>query len=80
LHKQTAASNASYLSGLLIGYELRNLQADTVRAITLCADNPFMLRYQKALHLLGFIPPQLISEAEATLLGHQLVHRQIYQT
>lgn len=74
--------NASYLSGLLIGAEMRNFKSKTDRQLVLCSGQNLHAFYQKAIEILDLsncatiIPPQMVENAASTgqikIFEHQL--------
>ncbi|MFP4290154.1 MAG: 2-dehydro-3-deoxygalactonokinase [Cyclobacteriaceae bacterium] len=80
LDKKSVASNASFLSGLLIGSELRALLPDRKVPLVLCADMPLADLYKKAIRCIGFNDTHQISAEKATLLGHFALLKKIYSS
>jgi 2-dehydro-3-deoxygalactonokinase len=63
-----------YLSGLLIGAELRDLRSDAARPIVLVGEAGLADRYARALAALGHAGPvSTISAGDAVLAGHRLI-------
>lgn len=71
--------NQDFLSGLLIGTELRGLSQLTASKVLLIADGTLAALYQ---HALGFLFPKLsvhlFSTEEATILGHYQLIKTIH--
>ena len=65
------AANYHYLSGLLIGAELRDLAGEEV-AVTLVASGPLGKAYQRALQVLGVRSPVTVQDADDCLIAGQV--------
>lgn len=64
--------NYQYLSGVLIGEELKTLGH---RPITLVSSGPLLSAYQAALQYLGVPPIQTIDAECALMRGHEILHQ-----
>lgn len=79
LQNTDPVENYAYLSGLLIGNELRSISKHTTENLILCADSPVADLYQQAIYTL--YPDKnlhLVSTEEATILGHHILLQQIH--
>ena len=72
LENAAPAENYHYLSGLLIGAELRELAAPDA-AVTLVGADPLRAAYQRALHVLGARSPLAVHDADDCLIAGQLM-------
>ena len=72
LENSAPATNYHYLSGLLIGAELRELAAQDA-AITLVGADPLRAAYQRAFHVLGARSPLAVHDADDCLIAGQLM-------
>ena len=78
--KCTPQQNYYYLSGLLIGSELRELNAQNKTAVTLVATGEIEVLYTTAIHELGIVRAQdlTIKDSEAALVnGHARIARHL---
>lgn len=71
LEKAAATENYHYLSGLLIGAELRDLDAPDT-PITLVGAGPLLAAYRHAFHVLGSRAPLAVLDADDCLIAGQL--------
>ncbi len=72
LDNSAPTENYHYLSGLLIGAELRELAAQDA-AITLVGADPLRAAYQRAFHVLGARSPLAVLDADDCLIAGQLM-------
>jgi 2-dehydro-3-deoxygalactonokinase len=72
LENAAPPENYHYLSGLLIGAELRELAAQDA-AITLVGADPLRAAYQRAFHVLGARSPLAVQDADDCLIAGQLM-------
>ena len=72
LENSAPTANYHYLSGLLIGAELRELAAQDV-AVTLVGADPLRAAYQRAFHVLGARSPLAVHDADDCLVAGQLM-------
>ena len=72
LDSSAPAENYHYLSGLLIGAELRELAAQDA-AVTLVGADPLRAAYQRAFHVLGARSPLAVQDADDCLIAGQLM-------
>ncbi|MDF9797561.1 2-dehydro-3-deoxygalactonokinase [Catalinimonas alkaloidigena] len=75
------ARNSAFLSGLLIGNELRSLARHQSDTLILCADMPLLDLYEYA--ILKLFPNRelrLVSTEKATILGHYQLLQQIHSS
>jgi 2-dehydro-3-deoxygalactonokinase len=72
LEKFPPRKNYDYLSGLLVGWELRELLKEK-RPIVLAGSQKLNNVYQSGLAILGIEPVQLINVEEATVRGHHRI-------
>lgn len=79
--KYTKEQNAFFLSGLLVGSELRQIDLKRVKKIVLCSDEKLLGLYRAALETLGlgkqsvFISPPLLQKA--TIVGQTLIYNRL---
>lgn len=79
--KLTKKQNALYLSGLLIGTELKHLPASKNRQFVLCSGSSLSGFYQVAIETMGLldrtivVPPDLIDQAAS--VGQIVLHQEI---
>ena len=72
LENSDPTENYHYLSGLLIGAELRELAAQDA-AITLVGADPLRAAYQRAFYVLGARSPLAVLDADDCLVAGQLM-------
>ena len=73
-NKRTAQQNGYYLTGLLIGSELKNIPKDEKREIVLVSNELFKKFYSAALELLNVhVKSRWVSSEAATVNGHQVI-------
>lgn len=72
LDNSASTENYHYLSGLLIGAELRELAAQEA-AVTLVGADPLRAAYQRAFHVLGARSPLAVHDADDCLVAGQLM-------
>ena len=72
-NKRTAQQNGYYLSGLLIGSELKNILEDQGQEIILVSNELQKKYYSAALNLLNVHVSRWISSEVATVNGHQVI-------
>ena len=72
LENTAPTENYHYLSGLLIGAELRELAAPDA-AVTLVGADPLRAAYQRAFHVLGARSPLAVHDADDCLVAGQLM-------
>lgn len=72
LENSTPAANYHYLSGLLIGTELRELSTQDTD-ITLVGADPLRAAYQRAFQVLGARSPLAVHDADECLIAGQLM-------
>ena len=72
LKNSAPTENYHYLSGLLIGAELRELAAQDA-AITLVGADPLRAAYQRAFYVLGARSPLAVLDADDCLVAGQLI-------
>lgn len=72
-NKRTAQQNGYYLSGLLIGSELKNIMEEQVREIVLVSDELQKKYYLAALDLLNVHVGRWVGSEAATVNGHQII-------
>jgi 2-dehydro-3-deoxygalactonokinase len=72
LENSAPTENYHYLSGLLIGAELRELAAQDA-AITLVGADPLRAAYQRAFYVLGARSPLAVLDADDCLVAGQLM-------
>jgi 2-dehydro-3-deoxygalactonokinase len=72
LENAAPAENYHYLSGLLIGAELREIAAQEA-PITLIGADPLRAAYQRAFHVLGVSSPLAVHDADDCLIAGQLM-------
>ena len=72
LENAAPTENYHYLSGLLIGAELRELAAPDA-AVTLVGADPLRAAYQRAFHVLGARSPLAVHDADDCLVAGQLM-------
>ncbi len=77
-NKQQPKENYQYLSGLLIGAELKDLLDNTCRDITLVADEKFSTLYLTALHLLKINKNIYQFNADKALIKGQSIIYKLY--
>ena len=77
-NKLSPKENYYYLSGLLIGAELKDLSENTYRNITLVADEKFSPLYFNALHLLKINKSIYQLNADKALIKGQSIIYQLY--
>ncbi len=81
LQQTDPATNYAFLSGLLIGSELNEVDASSTEDIILCADKPLADFYELAMRTLHpDVVLHVISTEEATILGHFQLLQQIHRT
>ena len=69
--KSTAEENFDYLSGLLIGYELKEIDLQVVESITVISSPDLNDKYLKGLTILGFAnKSKAIDAGQAMVNGH----------
>lgn len=79
LQQTDPANNNAFLSGLLIGNELRSLATQKANNLILCADMPLLDLYKYV--ILKLYPNRelrLVSTEKATILGHYKLLQQIH--
>jgi 2-dehydro-3-deoxygalactonokinase len=69
--KMSPAENYHFLSGLLIGSELKDLNPDPPATIVLVSSGHLQAHYEKALRLLGLDQSLVIKNADKALLNGQ---------
>jgi 2-dehydro-3-deoxygalactonokinase len=73
-NKRTAQQNGYYLTGLLIGSELKNIREDHGSEIVLVSNELFKKYYSAALELLDVhVRSRWVSSETATVEGHQVI-------
>ena len=72
LENSAPMENYHYLSGLLIGAELRELAAQDA-AVTLVGADPLLAAYQRAFYVLGARSPLAVLDADDCLVAGQLM-------
>lgn len=77
-NKQQPKENYQYLSGLMIGTELKDLSDNTCRDITLVADEKFSTLYSNALHLLKINKNIYQLNADKALIKGQSIIYKLY--
>jgi len=78
-NKLSSSENYHYLSGLLIGTELKDIGHETYNTITLVSDEKFLPLYSQALNILGIDKNiHLISADKALVKGQSMIYK-LYQ-
>lgn len=77
-NKQQPKENYQYLSGLIIGAELKDLLDNTCRDITLVADEKFSTLYSNALHFLQINKNIYQLNADKALINGQSIIYKLY--
>lgn len=77
-NKQQPKENYQYLSGLMIGTELKDLSDNTCRDITLVADEKFSTLYSNALHFLKINKNIYQLNADKALIKGQSIIYKLY--
>lgn len=77
-NKQQPKENYQYLSGLMIGTELKDLSDNTCRDITLVADEKFSTLYSNALHFLKINKSIYQLNADKALIKGQSIIYKLY--
>ena len=72
LDNSAPTENYHYLSGLLIGAELRELAAQDA-AITLVGADPLRAAYQRAFHVLGARSPLAVHDDDCLIAGQLMI-------
>jgi 2-dehydro-3-deoxygalactonokinase len=73
-NKRSAQQNGYYLTGLLIGDELKNILEDQVQEIVLVSNELFKKYYSAALDLLKIhVRSRWVNSEDATVSGHQVI-------
>ena len=70
LEKSLPVANYQYLSGLLIGTELKDIKNDSPATIKLVSEYPLLKSYEIACHVIGIKQVELIHADEAFINGH----------
>ena len=71
-------ANYHYLSGLLIGAELKALSGNNIASITLVGETALMNRYVHALDIAGIrCPVQMVDAAMATVKGQLVIYKRV---
>ena len=78
-NKTDAKENYHYLSGLLIGAELKGLIHNSYSSVTLVSDEKFLLPYSQALYFLEIIKGIEQINADKALIKGQTVIYKLYQ-
>ena len=78
-NKLNPKQNYHYLSGLLIGSELKDLVHNNYSSVTLVSDEKFLLPYSQALHLLEINKKIQHINADKALIKGQTVIYKLYQ-
>ena len=79
LKKMDAAANYDYLSGLLIGAELYDMDIAATDVIILVGEKKLVASYRLALDIMGIHTPiQSVDATTATINGHLAFYRRLY--
>ncbi len=78
-NKLSPVKNYQYLSGLIIGAELKDLLYTNYSSVTLVSDEKFLLPYSQALHILEVNKSILQINADKALIKGQTVIYKLYQ-
>lgn len=77
-NRMTKEENFSYLSGMLIGAELKDVKGDTSQPIILCGSGEMMQAYHEALKVLGIVKKQndifTVDAHQATAIGQYKIN------